>query len=368
VRTLTVELGPRSYPLQIGEGLLAQAGAMIAPLARRAVIVTNALVAQHYLQSLQDTLSTSGIRHDSVVVPDGEAHKTFATLYDIHTRLLELRTDRSTMLIALGGGVIGDLAGFAAATYQRGIGFVQIPTTLLAQVDSSVGGKTGVNHPLGKNMIGAFHQPSLVLLDTSTLSTLPQREFAAGMAEVIKYGAIRDRAFFDWLETNISALNARDSAAVATAVYESCRIKAQIVAADERETGVRAVLNFGHTFGHAIETASGYGTWLHGEAVGMGMVIAAALSRRVSGLASDDEQRLSALVEQAGLPRRPPAMPFQRWLDLMSLDKKVLAGAIRFILLTTLGSAAVRADIPSVYVAAAIGVAGSRSATPTEVL
>ena len=357
MQTLTVELGARSYPLHIGTGLLSQAGAMISALGRRVVIVSNPVVAQHYLEPLQAALGSSGVRSDAVIVPDGEAHKSWATLYDIHTRLLELRVDRSTLLVALGGGVIGDLTGFAAATYQRGVRFVQIPTTLLAQVDSSVGGKTGVNHPLGKNMIGAFHQPSLVLIDTSTLATLPVREFAAGMAEVIKYGAIRDRAFFDWLETKLEALMARDSDAVAKAVFESCRIKAQIVAADERETGERALLNFGHTFGHAIETASGYGVWLHGEAVGTGMVIAAALSRRVSGLSQPDEQRLAGLVERVGLPRKPPALPFGRWMELMSVDKKVLAGSIRFIVLEALGSAAVRADVSTEDVAEALRAA-----------
>jgi 3-dehydroquinate synthase len=281
-----------------------------------------------------------------VLVPDGESHKAWSTLQDVLTRLLELRADRTTTLVALGGGVVGDLAGFAAAIYQRGIPFVQVPTTLLAQVDSSVGGKTGINHPLGKNMIGAFHQPSAVLIDTDCLGTLPARELSAGLAEVVKYGAIRDDAFFAWLEDNVAALLAKDATALAHAIFESCRIKAQIVAADERESGERALLNFGHTFGHAIETATGYGTWLHGEAVGAGMALASQLSERVLGLAHADTARLVALLRACALPLEPPRLSAARWLELMARDKKTMSGKLRFILLEALGRARVVSDVP----------------------
>ena len=286
------------------------------------------------------------MRHDAVVIPDGEEHKDWATLYDLHTRLLELAAERSTLLIALGGGVIGDLAGFAAATYQRGMPLVQIPTTLLAQVDSSVGGKTAVNHPLGKNMIGAFHQPMAVIIDTATLATLPSREYAAGIAEVVKYGAVHSAELFAWLETSVDSLLARDARAVAHAIVESCRIKAHIVAADERETSQRAVLNFGHTFGHAIEAGTGYGAWLHGEAVAAGMVLAARLSVRVSGLAADECDRLRALLERAGLPTQAPPLGAKRYLELMARDKKVERGTLRLVLLQALGRAVIRGDIP----------------------
>jgi 3-dehydroquinate synthase len=344
--TLTVALAERSYPIHIGAGLLARAGELLAsPRPARAIIVTNPVVAAHHLAPLQAALSRSGVRCEAVLVPDGEAHKDWATLYDVHTRLLELGAERSTLLVALGGGVVGDLAGLAAATYQRGIPLLQVPTTLLAQVDSSVGGKTAVNHPLGKNMIGAFHQPSAVIIDTTTLSTLPEREYVAGVAEVIKYGAACDEAFFDWLETNIDRLLARDADAIAHAVHESCRIKAQVVARDEREAGERAVLNFGHTFGHAIEAATGYGTWLHGEAIASGMVLAASLSQRVSELALEDANRLKRLIDRAGLPVAPPALGLDRWMELMSRDKKVESGAMRFVLLKALGTASIRSGI-----------------------
>jgi 3-dehydroquinate synthase len=259
--------------------------------------------------------------------------------------LLELKAERSTMLIALGGGVIGDLAGFAAATYQRGMPLVQIPTTLLAQVDSSVGGKTAVNHPLGKNMIGAFYQPVAVIIDTATLATLPAREYISGLAEVVKYGAIRSAELFSWLEGSMGALLARDEDAMAHAVIESCRIKAEIVATDERETGERALLNFGHTFAHAIEVGTGYGTWLHGEAVAAGMVLAAELSVRISGFPRADRNRLQALLERAGLSTRAPALGIDRYLELISRDKKVVAGAMRFILLKALGRATIGAGV-----------------------
>jgi 3-dehydroquinate synthase len=287
-----------------------------------------------------------------VVVPDGESHKDWQTLYTIHTRLLELKAERSTALIALGGGVIGDVAGFAAATYQRGMPLIQIPTTLLAQVDSAVGGKTAVNHPLGKNMIGAFYQPRAVLSDIATLSTLADREYRSGIAEVIKYGAIRDRALFEWLESNMEALLAREPDALIYAVVESCRIKGEIVSADERESGQRALLNFGHTFGHAIETATGYGTWLHGEAVAAGMVLACKLSSAASGLSAHDAERVAALVRSAGLPVDPPDLKPSAWLELMGRDKKVQSGTLRFILLSSIGSAALRSDVSSDLVSA----------------
>jgi 3-dehydroquinate synthase len=355
VRTLTVALGERSYPIHVGDGLLQRAGELLSPLeARRAIIVTNPVVAQHHLGRLQSALSGAGFDSKIIVVPDGEAHKDWATLYDIHTRLLELNAERSTVLIALGGGVVGDLAGFAAATYQRGIPLVQIPTTLLAQVDSSVGGKTAVNHPLGKNMIGAFYQPRAVISDTATLATLPDREYRAGIAEVIKYGVIRDLALFEWFEANMERLVARDPQAITHAVIESCRIKAEIVAIDERETGERALLNFGHTFGHAIETATGYGTWLHGEAVAAGMVRASRLSVLASGLSSGDAERLVSLVRRARLPIDPPQLAIAEWLEAMGRDKKVERGAMRFIVLEGLGRAIVRNDIATGQLIASI--------------
>jgi len=344
--TLTVALAERSYPIHIGAGLLGRAGELLAPpRPARAIIVTNPIVAAHHLAPLQAALSRSGIRCESVLVPDGEAHKDWVTLYDIHTRLLELGAERSTLLVALGGGVIGDLAGFAAATYQRGMPLLQVPTTLLAQVDSSVGGKTAVNHPLGKNMVGAFYQPSAVIIDTATLSTLPNREYIAGIAEIVKYGAACDAEFFEWLEANVAHLLARESAAIEHAVSTSCRIKARIVASDEREAGTRTLLNFGHTFGHAIEAGAGYGKWLHGEAVAAGMVLAASLSQRAGGLGDDDANRLKRLIDRAGLPVAPPALGFDRWMELMSRDKKAEAGAMRFVLLKALGTASVRSGI-----------------------
>ena len=355
MRKLTVALGERSYPIYIGSELLARIGEFLpAHASRRAVVVTNPIVASFLLESLQHGLSSAGLRHDNIIVPDGEAHKDWATLYEIHTRLLELGAERSTLLIALGGGVIGDLAGFAAATYQRGMPLVQIPTTLLAQVDSSVGGKTAVNHPLGKNMIGAFYQPEAVIIDTSTLRTLPEREYVSGIAEVIKYGAVRDVELFSWLEANIEHLHDRDADAIAHAVYESCRVKAEIVAADEREAGERALLNFGHTFAHAIETASGYGTWLHGEAVAAGMIVAARLSQRICGLAAEDVERLRQLVAACGFPDALPHLEVRRWLELMGRDKKVAGGAIRFILLQRLGHAVVRTDVSATELATSL--------------
>jgi len=355
MRTLTVALGERSYPIHVGDGLVQRAGELLSPLAsRRAIIVTNPVIAQHHLSRLQSGLSVAGLASEVIVVPDGEAHKDWTTLYAVHTRLLEMKAERSTLLIALGGGVVGDLAGFAAATYQRGIPLVQVPTTLLAQVDSSVGGKTAINHPLGKSMIGAFYQPRAVISDTATLATLPDREYRAGIAEVIKYGVIRDLALFEWFEANMERLLARDPQAITHAVVESCRIKAEIVAADERETGERALLNFGHTFGHAIETATGYGTWLHGEAVAAGMVLASRLSVLASGLPSREAERVVQLVRRAGLPIEPPSLELTTWLESMARDKKVESGAVRFVLLESLGRAAIRSGVAAQKVAASL--------------
>jgi 3-dehydroquinate synthase len=348
MRTLTVALAERSYPIHIGENLLARAADLLpAPRSSRAIIVSNPTVSAHHLVPLQQSLTRAGMKHDAVMVADGEAHKSWATLYSIHTRLLELGAERSTLLIALGGGVIGDVAGLAAATYQRGMPFVQMPTTLLAQVDSSVGGKTAVNHPLGKNMIGAFYQPAAVIIDTATLATLPRRELAAGLAEVIKHGAACDAGYFAWLESALQRLLEREPEAIAHAIFESCRIKATIVATDEREAGNRALLNFGHTFGHAIEAAAGYdGSWLHGEAVAAGMILAAELSTRVAALPVADSARVRHLVDRAGLPTLAPALGADRYLELMARDKKVQAGALRLVLLEALGRATLRSDIP----------------------
>jgi len=352
-----IALGERSYDIAIGAGLLEAAASWDGlPSASAALIVSNSTVAPLYAARLRAVLAPRYAQVHEVVLPDGEEHKDWRTLYAIHTRLLELKAERSTALIALGGGVIGDLAGFAAATYQRGVPLIQIPTTLLAQVDSAVGGKTAVNHPLGKNMIGAFYQPRVVLSDTATLRTLADREYRAGIAEVVKYGAIRDLALFEWLEANIDALVERDPDAIRHAVVESCRIKAEIVSADERETGERALLNFGHTFGHAIETATGYGQWLHGEAVAAGMVRAAKLSVLAAGLSSTDAQRLVSLVRRARLPVDPPRLKVSDWIESMSRDKKVERGAMRFIVLEHLGRAVQRNDIATGQVVESVTV------------
>ena len=363
MRTQEVVLGDRSYPVHIGNGLLTRAGDLLANIAgRRAIVVSNAIVAAHHLAPLRNSLTSRGIAVDVILVPDGETHKSWPTLEDIMTRLLELRVDRATMLVALGGGVVGDLAGFAAAICLRGLPFVQVPTTLLAQVDSSVGGKTGINHPLGKNLVGAFWQPRAVLIDVHCLRTLPQRELKAGLAEVIKYGAIRDAAFFGWLEENVARINAADPAALEHAIYESCRIKAEIVSADERESGERALLNFGHTFGHAIENAQGYGAWLHGEAVAAGIVIASRLSERVCPLSAIDADRIARLIAACDLPTSPPTIAPERWLDLMGHDKKAIDGAIRFVLLEALGRAVLRAGVEPAHLTAVI--AGQRAEAP----
>lgn len=348
MQTLRVELGERAYPIHIGERLLTDAGLVMAHLdLPKAAIVTNTTVAPLYLQQLSEALRAPGVEVISIVLEDGERYKDWATLNRIYDALLERRCDRRTTLIALGGGVIGDLAGFAAATYMRGIPFIQIPTTLLAQVDSSIGGKTGINHPLGKNMIGAFYQPRLVLADTAVLASLPPRELSAGLAEVIKHGLIRDEGFVAWLEQNVEKLLACDAAALAHAVRRCCEIKAAVVAEDERETGVRALLNFGHTFGHAIESGLGYGKWLHGEAVAAGMVMAADLSRRLGYIALADVDRVVALLKRARLPVAPPDIAPGRMLELMAVDKKTEGGKLRFVLLDRIGAASIRSEVPA---------------------
>jgi 3-dehydroquinate synthase len=337
MKTLHVELGDRRYPIHIGPGLLGQPELLRPHIAgRQALVVSNTTVAPLYLEPVRAALD--GLRQEVVILPDGEQYKTLDTLNEVFTALLNHRFDRHCTMIALGGGVIGDMAGFAAACYQRGVPFIQIPTTLLAQVDSSVGGKTAVNHPLGKNMIGAFYQPLCVLADTDTLATLPDRELSAGLAEVIKYGLIRDLPFLEWLEANLEALLARDAAALSEAIERSCRNKAEIVAADERETGERALLNLGHTFGHAIETGVGYGEWLHGEAVATGMVMAADLSARLGWLSQEQVKRVRTLLNRAHLPLAPPPeLTPGDFLRLMAVDKKVKDGRLRLILLRELG-------------------------------
>ncbi len=346
MQTLTVELGDRSYPIHIGPGLIDRADLIVPHLAqKRVVIVTNTTVGPLYLEALTKALVGAGIEAASVVLPDGEEYKDWQTLNLIFDALLQSRAERKTTLIALGGGVIGDMTGFAAACYQRGVPFIQVPTTLLSQVDSSVGGKTGINHPLGKNMIGAFYQPKLVLADTETLKTLPARELSAGLAEVIKYGLIRDAEFLAWLEANMDKLRALDPEAISHAIYRSCEIKAQVVAQDEREGGLRAILNLGHTFGHAIETGMGYGNWLHGEAVAAGMVMAAEASRRKGWLTEADVERIRAVIRAAGLPDTAPDLGVERYLEYMGHDKKVEAGRIRFVLLKKIGEAVITTDL-----------------------
>ena len=345
MQTLKVELADRSYPIHIGRNLLSDASLILPYLKRNNVaIVTNTIVAPLYLDKLSNSLQTAGVKVIPIVLPDGEAYKNSETLNKIYDALLQNRCERSTTLIALGGGVIGDLTGYAAATYLRGVPFIQVPTTLLSQVDSSVGGKTGINHPLGKNMIGAFYQPQLVLADTDTLKTLPSREFSAGMAEVIKYGLIRDADFFDWLETNMASLMQLDDELVSYAIYRSCQNKADVVAKDEHEQGERALLNLGHTFGHAIENAMGYGVWLHGEAVATGTVMAADLSQRMGWLTNAEVARIQESFKAANLPIVPPSLGVDRYLDLMSLDKKVENGKIRLILQQAIGKSVITSD------------------------
>jgi 3-dehydroquinate synthase len=343
--TLTVELGTRSYPIYIGQNLLQERNMLTPHIQGDAVmLVSNETVAPLYMEKLLSSLEL--LRRDEVILPDGEQYKTLDTLNTLYTALLRGKHDRRTTLIALGGGVVGDITGFAAASYQRGVNLIQIPTTLLAQVDSSVGGKTGVNHPLGKNMIGAFYQPRCVIIDTATLHTLDDRELSAGLAEVIKYGVIGDRPFFEWLEAHIGDLLKRDPAALLFAIRRSCENKAAVVAADEREqSGRRALLNLGHTFGHAIETGIGYGVWLHGEAVSCGMVMAAELSHLMGWISDADVARIRHLLVKARLPvNPPPQLSGERFLDLMAVDKKVIGGRLRLVLLRALGEATVTSD------------------------
>lgn len=348
---LNVELGERSYPITIGPGLLDDRALLARHIGGdggKAAIVTNTTVAPLYLERVAAALRADGREVIEIVLPDGEEYKTWASLNLVYDALLAHKCDRKTTVVALGGGVIGDLAGFAASSYMRGVPFVQVPTTLLSQVDSSVGGKTGINHPLGKNMIGAFYQPRAVIADTSTLDTLPPRELAAGLAEVIKHGAILDAAYFDWIEANIGKLLAREPEAMAYAIARSCEIKAEVVRKDEREGGLRAVLNFGHTFGHAIEAGLGFGTWLHGEAVGCGMVMAADLSARLGLVDAATVERVRNLVKAAGLPTVAPDLGLERWIELMAVDKKNEGGAIKFILLKPLGGPSITTVPPEI--------------------
>jgi 3-dehydroquinate synthase len=341
--TVRIELAERSYDIHIGGGLLSRAELYAdLPDAADAVVVSNVTVAPLFYEQLRQALGPKYRRIHLVELPDGEAHKEWTTLNSVFDFMLGVGCDRKTIVFALGGGVVGDLAGFAAACYMRGVPFVQVPTTLLAQVDSSVGGKTAINHPLGKNMIGAFYQPLRVVADLATLDTLPPRELSAGLAEIIKYGPIADETFLVWLEEHLDALLARDAAALAHAVKRSCEIKAWVVGKDERESGLRAILNFGHTFGHAIESGLGYGEWLHGEAVGCGMVMAAQLSLRLGAITPEMNNRVARLVARAGLPVRGPRLGVERYLELMRLDKKSEGGEIRFVVLDGPGRAAVR--------------------------
>lgn len=345
MQTLKVKLANRSYPIHIGRNLISDASLVLPHLKRKHVaIVTNTTVAPLYLNKLSEALQSADVKVIPIILPDGEAYKNTETLNKIYDVLLQNRCERSTTLVALGGGVIGDLTGYAAATYLRGVPFIQIPTTLLSQVDSSVGGKTGINHPLGKNMIGAFYQPQLVIADIDTLQTLPSREFSAGMAEVIKYGLIRDADFFDWLETNIKNLMKLDEQVLSYAIYRSCQNKAEVVARDEHEQGERALLNLGHTFGHAIENAMGYGVWLHGEAVAAGTMMAADLSQRAGWLTATEITRIQNIFKAANLPIEAPKLGVEKYLDLMSLDKKVENGKIRLILQQAIGKSVITSD------------------------
>ncbi|QEP43080.1 3-dehydroquinate synthase [Ectothiorhodospiraceae bacterium BW-2] len=352
---LTVDLGSRSYPIHIGAGLIDQSELFTPHIhGRQVLVVSNETVAPLYLQRLLNTLQ--GLSVASVVLPDGEPYKNLEVLNQIYDALLQLRFDRRCTLVALGGGVIGDMAGFAAATYQRGVNFIQVPTTLLSQVDSSVGGKTGVNHPLGKNMIGAFYQPQCVVADTETLNTLDDRQLSAGLAEVIKYGLINDWPFFEWLEQAMVSLRQRDSAALSYAIERSCRDKAAIVSADERESDQRALLNLGHTFGHAIETGMGYGEWLHGEAIGAGMVLAAKLSHTLGWIDAEAVGRVERLLTAAGVPTRPPPeLTAGQFLQHMAVDKKVQDGQLRLVLMAQLGQAKIVTDIDTTLIRQVIG-------------
>jgi len=353
METLSVALGSRAYPVHIGAGIL-EVAELYRPHLRggAAAIVTNAVVAPLYLEKIRRALK--GARLTEVVIGDGEQAKSWQGVEQVVDALLAARLGRDGLVVALGGGVIGDLAGFAAAIYQRGVPFVQVPTTLLAQVDSSVGGKTAINHARGKNMIGAFHQPVAVISDVATLDTLPDRELRSGLAEVIKHGFALDAAFVDWLESNVEKILGRDHGAVGYAIRRSCELKARIVAADEREAGERALLNFGHTFGHAIEAGTGYGSWLHGEAVAAGMVMAAELSSLMGQLKKNEVSRVRELLKRAGLPVSGPELAPERLLELMALDKKAAKGKTRFVLLESMGRAALRSDVDEKAVRAAI--------------
>lgn len=353
---VTVSLGERSYPITIAAGLFNDP-ASFWPLKAgdNAMLVTNQTLAPLWLDALKQRLTAAGVKVDQVILPDGEQYKTLAVMDQVFTALLEKPHGRDTTLIALGGGVIGDLTGFAAASYQRGVRFIQVPTTLLSQVDSSVGGKTAVNHPLGKNMIGAFYQPASVVIDIECLASLPPRELASGMAEVIKYGIILDGEFFQWLEQNLDALLALDEKAMAWCIRRCCELKAEVVAADERETGLRALLNLGHTFGHAIEAHMGYGNWLHGEAIAAGMVMAARAAERLGQFSAQESDRIIALLQRAGLPvHGPQSMAAEDYLPHMMRDKKVLAGELRLVLPQAIGRAEVRAGVDHEIVLAAI--------------
>lgn len=350
---IDIALGERSYPIIIGSNLIEDAALLDAHVrARTVLIVSNATVAPLYAEALKRSLGSRRVHE--VILPDGEEHKTLATVSCIFDAAIAGRLNRDAAMIALGGGVVGDMTGFAAACYQRGIDYIQVPTTLLAQVDSSVGGKTGVNHPQGKNMIGAFHQPRCVIADIATLRTLPDREYRAGLAEVVKYGFIYDAAFLDWLEREADALAARHEPAIVQAVRRSCEIKAEVVAADERESGLRAILNLGHTFGHAIEAAAGYGSWLHGEAVAAGMAVAADMSARLGWISQADRDRAVRLIARFGLPTEPPRIGAAKARELMGMDKKVLDGRVRLVLLRALGRADVVGDYPSETLAATL--------------
>ena len=352
--TLNLTLPDTSYPIYIGEHLLPQAELLLPHLKQKKVmIVTNTTVAPLYLETLRHGLQQHGVSVLSVTLPDGEDFKTWETLNLIFDALLANKCERGTTLIALGGGVIGDMVGFAAASYQRGVPFIQVPTTLLSQVDSSVGGKTAINHPLGKNMIGAFYQPKAVLADMTLLDTLPERELSAGLAEVIKYGLLGDAGFIDWLEQNMGALRAKNKTVLAEAVRRCCAMKADIVSQDERESGIRALLNLGHTFGHAIEAGLGFGTWLHGEAVAAGMMLAAEASRLLGYLSEDEVGRIERLLHAAGLPTISPNLGEAVWLEHMSHDKKVSDGTIRFVLMQQLGHAIV-ATLPAAVLSATL--------------
>jgi 3-dehydroquinate synthase len=351
---LLSDAGSRAYPIHIGVGALDERALYAAHHRGSAAVVTNEVVAPLYLARVRSALEASGARVAEVVIEDGEQAKRWQNVERICDALLAARCGRDTLLVALGGGVVGDLAGFTAAVYQRGVDYVQVPTTLLAQVDSSVGGKTAINHARGKNLIGAFHQPRAVISDMSTLDTLPDRELRAGLAEVIKHAAALDLPFFEWLELRLQELVARKPDALAYAVRRCCELKAAVVAADEKETGQRALLNFGHTFGHAIEAGAGYGEWLHGEAVAAGMVMASELSARLGLLSAQDVARLRRLIERAGLPVRGAALSPERMLELMAVDKKALAGKARFVVLESIGHAALRAGIDEALVSASV--------------